>query len=306
MMNTNKKLNDERTRRLNLWGQYKSMTEKDPSLIDWEFLKSSRIYRGQAGIWRDLKQMTRQLTDDEFGIAVAIMPKDTHYENYWDDNVLVYKYPSTNRSTNVDTGEIKSLQHAMDCRLPVFVVSQKQSHWHVQLGWVVACDEFAKCANINFIGQDDSSLAEIIDKSRFQLTTTGNRPRMVNAKIRSRDPNFGFAIRQQYKGRCALTGNAIYEVLEAAHICGVAYNGSSHVGNGLLLCANAHKAFDAHLFAIDPETLKITDRTNGATLRELQIDAEALIHIRDCGGDVPHKDALAWRWKKTHEKWDKQ
>jgi hypothetical protein len=60
-----------------------------------------------------------------------------------------------------------------------------------------------------------------------------------------------------YDGRCAISGCAVLDVLEAAHI--VPYRGGNthHPTNGLLLRADLHTLFDCGLFAVDPDTLQV-------------------------------------------------
>ena len=54
-------------------------------------------------------------------------------------------------------------------------------------------------------------------------------------------------------------------MLQAAHIRPVSENGSDDPRNGLVLCANHHLAFDANLFAFDPETLEVVYKPSGVT-----------------------------------------
>ncbi|HXC55160.1 MAG TPA: HNH endonuclease signature motif containing protein [Rhizomicrobium sp.] len=64
---------------------------------------------------------------------------------------------------------------------------------------------------------------------------------------------FSEAIRQNYEGRCAITGCEVEQALEAAHIRvqkGVDIN---EPGNGILLRADIHALFDAHLFTFSPD-----------------------------------------------------
>ncbi|MGN8138670.1 HNH endonuclease [Paraburkholderia sp. 22099] len=57
-----------------------------------------------------------------------------------------------------------------------------------------------------------------------------------------------------YGRQCAISGSAVQEILEAAHI--VPYRGpqTNHVSNGLLLRADLHTLFDLGLLGIDPQT----------------------------------------------------
>ncbi len=60
-----------------------------------------------------------------------------------------------------------------------------------------------------------------------------------------------------YAGKCAITGCAIRDVLEAGHI--LPYRGAhtDKVSNGLLLRVDLHRLFDRQLLAIDPETMDV-------------------------------------------------
>ena len=57
--------------------------------------------------------------------------------------------------------------------------------------------------------------------------------------------------------RCALTGEACPEALEAAHIVPVKDRGQEVLGNGILLRADLHRIYDAGHFDICPETGEI-------------------------------------------------
>ena len=69
-----------------------------------------------------------------------------------------------------------------------------------------------------------------------------------------------------YGGKCGITGWAVVDVLEAAHILPYRGEHTNHVSNGLLLRADLHVLFDLHLIEIDPETYSIiVDATLAAT-----------------------------------------
>jgi predicted restriction endonuclease len=63
-------------------------------------------------------------------------------------------------------------------------------------------------------------------------------------------------VRQNFGGRCAVSGKHLGGVLEAAHIEG-ADLGCYSVGNGILLSPTLHKLFDRHLMGVNPETLTV-------------------------------------------------
>jgi putative restriction endonuclease len=60
-----------------------------------------------------------------------------------------------------------------------------------------------------------------------------------------------------YDSACAISGESVVEVLEAAHIVSHSETGVNHSGNGLLLRSDLHRLFDASLIAIDPVSLQV-------------------------------------------------
>ena len=67
-------------------------------------------------------------------------------------------------------------------------------------------------------------------------------------------------------------------MLQAAHIVAKEFDGTDDPRNGLMLCANHHAAFDAKLFTIHQDTLKIVP-LKGETLSTLQILLSTLEHL---------------------------
>jgi hypothetical protein len=298
MMITDKNMNDERTRRLDLW---KKHLERGKSEDDWMYIQDSGFYGGQPGIYYE-ESTTKELTSDGSGIALGIMHRDGYDDIERDTGSLIYEHQEKHKP---DSDSIKSLQHACKNMMPVFVITKaKPKRWHVQIAWIVECHVSDGLSLICFSRHDGESLGDISDEEEFRLNAERPGKHWIMVYRSLRDRKFKKGLLSFYNNRCVLTGVSIADVLDGAHIRGVAEDGSDDIRNGLLLCANVHRAFDAHLFAIHPETLEITDRTDGELLKELHIDANALIHIRDGGGHVPHRDALDWRWEKTREKWD--
>ncbi len=77
------------------------------------------------------------------------------------------------------------------------------------------------------------------------------------ATQRDGQPEFRESVIAAYAGKCAITGCAILDVLEAAHI--LPYRGAhtDKISNGLLLRVDLHRLFDRQLLAIDPETMDV-------------------------------------------------
>lgn len=100
-----------------------------------------------------------------------------------------------------------------------------------------------------------------------------------------------------YEGKCALSGCAVVEVLEAAHITPYMGKHTNHTQNGLLLRGDLHTLFDLNLLRVNPVTMQIEfapqvedgypDLTS-AKLRQpseasQQPDKQALMdHYQDC------------------------
>lgn len=64
-------------------------------------------------------------------------------------------------------------------------------------------------------------------------------------------PRFRNSLLGAYNGRCCITGSAIVELLEAAHIDPHSDGGDYSVINGLLLRSDIHTLFDQHLLTVD-------------------------------------------------------
>lgn len=75
-----------------------------------------------------------------------------------------------------------------------------------------------------------------------------------------RDPHFRARVFASHGARCAVCSVQAVELLQAAHIRGVADGGLDHAGNGIPLCANHHLALDAGLWAVEPDTLDVVCR----------------------------------------------
>jgi hypothetical protein len=88
-----------------------------------------------------------------------------------------------------------------------------------------------------------SSLPSLIERQRT-ITSTLARP--GQSKFRSR-------IMELYDGRCFLTGEAIAEVLEAAHIVPVTNNGADHEDNGFCMRVDIHRLYDSGNLRIRPD-----------------------------------------------------
>jgi len=106
-------------------------------------------------------------------------------------------------------------------------------------------------------------------------------------------PKFRFEVFQRYGPQCAVCDIIVLEMLEAAHIRPVEQLGSDDARNGLVLCANHHRAFDEGLFSFDPDSLAVVFPHGGGDPQLLGISKYSLAHL----GKPPHRHALAWSWE---------
>ncbi|MET9326946.1 HNH endonuclease signature motif containing protein [Tsukamurella sp. NPDC003166] len=89
-----------------------------------------------------------------------------------------------------------------------------------------------------------------------------------------------------YAGRCAVTGEAVEETLEAAHILDYGSHAISDRWNGVLLRADIHRLFDARLLQID---------ATGGLEFDTSLEATAYWHLRERTAFVPRDAAKAKR-----------
>ena len=125
--------------------------------------------------------------------------------------------------------------------------------------------------------------------------------RWREALVATRDGQGTFRSRllDAYGSRCALTGERVVPVLEAAHIQPYLGPASNHIQNGLLLRADLHNLYDAGLVAITPDyRFRVSERVqaeydNGEEYYELE---RAGAHLRLPADKYhwPSRDALAW------------
>lgn len=111
---------------------------------------------------------------------------------------------------------------------------------------------------------------------------------------------FKALVQEAYSRRCAVTGDKIVPVLQAAHIRPVAADGLNRVDNGILLRSDVHTLFDSGYLSVHPQkrTLLVSPR-----LRQEYGNGEEF-YTRAAGGvpiaqpsrrvDRPNHDFLEW------------
>jgi hypothetical protein len=168
----------------------------------------------------------------------------------------------------------------------------------VELAWVEGWDDRAGLFLITFGNKQPPLLTkENEDAQPFSLFGDANSARR-DVKVRKGQQRFKFRVLQRYGPRCAFCGLTVIELLDAAHIGPKKEHGSDDPRNGLVLCPNHHRAFDAGLCAVHPETCEIHCKDEGPSAAALQITQASLAHLQR----QPHKDALEWRWHRWKAK----
>lgn len=97
------------------------------------------------------------------------------------------------------------------------------------------------------------------------------RSELVYRAVRQRQDAFRKDLIVAYKSKCAVTAYDVEEALQAAHISSYRGPKSQKTSNGLLLRADIHLLYDAHLASVDPETMNfiVAPKIKGSAYGEL-------------------------------------
>ncbi len=91
----------------------------------------------------------------------------------------------------------------------------------------------------------------------YQLTDTPRKLKRQGLNVvRTGQSRFRNTVLEAYGRRCAISGEATEEILEAAHIQPYAGTQSDHVQNGIALRTDLHRLFDAGLLTINKSPAK--------------------------------------------------
>lgn len=280
----------ELKRRIGMWNTL--LAAGGPQHVQPSLLRELGMYGGQQGIWRD-KQRTGKLTDS--GVTVGVLHTGQTYADDLSADGVLYHYPATNRRAGVDTSEADATKAARMLALPVFVITHSDfspGKRDVHLGWVEEWDDTLSLFLIAF-SDDIRSRQRLKEPEEEPFELTEKREQLKReVKTRPGQQHFSFYVFQRYGPTCAVCTMSVPEVLDAAHLVPDRHHGSNDPRNGLVLCAVHHRAYDAGLFAIEPETLELHYSPSGPGCNALRIEHETLEHLRE----KPHRNALKWRW----------
>ena len=285
-------IESERDRRKAMWDSL--LKFGGPNNISPTLLKDLRIYGGASGIWVDKKQ-TSSFTQDNHGVTVGLLHRGKHYPDSLSDIGITYHYPRTKRPPSRDVDEIESTKNVNRLSLPVFVITSAKSNSSqrdVHLGWIESWDDQNNTFQITFTEEPSKEIiSQPENETPFTLTDNKTRP-MGQVKVRLGQQRFSFRVFQRYGEECAVCDIKEIALLDAAHIRPIRDHGSDDPRNGLVLCAIHHRALDAGLFCINPDTLSICYHDKRADSTSLHITRENLHHLKN----HPHRTALQWLW----------
>ena len=286
---------DERRWRELVYAHLKSLA--DPAGLnvpaDLQFIGA---FRSMRGIWVDKK---RTQAVHPAGVTVSLKHTGRHYADEVTNEGMTYYYPTTN-SKGQDLSEVTATKAAAEVEIPLFAILDRGSRREVRLGWVEGWDDPSKRFYITFQADPPQKILDHdrSEEEKFRLDGNRSHRRAGTTRVRPDQARFRFQLVQRYGERCPFTGLTVPVMLEAAHLKPDSVGGTSDPRNGLLMSVALHRAFDAYLFAVNPDTLEVETRPGGPGIEDLHI-----VHTRLDMQDKPHHDALSWRYEAWKKSW---
>ncbi len=182
------------------------------------------------------------------------------------DGLPRYKW----RGTDPDHADNRALRVAMVQQKPLvwFVGvgdAQYVAHWPVQLlAEEPAQHQFVVALDAEQYGVATSDLPLPARRAYAERIT----------RIRLHQPVFRAQVLRAYQQQCSLCHLRHPELLDAAHIRGDAEQGDPVVTNGVSMCKIHHAAFDAGIFGVDPDGVRVEVRADVLA----EIDGPMLLH----------------------------
>lgn len=146
----------------------------------------------------------------------------------------------------------------------------------------------------------EEALGELLARSVGPQAIAGQvfgDPRLVANRLGQRA--FKVLVLASYQRRCAVTGERIKPVLQAAHIRPVADGGINRLDNGVLLRSDVHTLFDRGYLGLDPRTrtLRVSPRLRSEFDNGEDFYALAGQRLRTAPPrrvDQPNREFLEW------------
>ena len=138
--------------------------------------------------------------------------------------------------------------------------------------------------------------ARAVMERRNQESAMYGEPTLVRPRLGQ--AGFRVAVTETYRRQCAVTGERVLPVLDAAHILPVSEGGVHRVDNGLLLRKDIHRLFDLGYVTVTPgrHAFRVSSRLqdefdNGEHYRRFQSQT---VWLPERSEDRPRDDLLEW------------
>lgn len=296
MVSERQSLENERTRRNDLWA--KLAEAGGPSAVPAAKLNELKIFHGGRGIWVD-KITTKNIGGSSGGVTVGLLHSGSVYDDDLFEDGAIYHYPTT-AVPGRDAAEIAATKAASRIGLPVFlsIVNRSTGLRDVKLAWVESSDDSLKQFMLKFGEKPFDQPGHQTNDQVFVVTAPRDKEEIITNRSK-RQPRFKFQVLSYYnKIECCLCNIRAPRLLDAAHIVDVQHNGTDDPRNGLILCANHHRAYDAQMFAIEPFSHQVVRAPKQPSSDDLGITKAGL----DTLINKPHIEALTWRWARWKHK----
>lgn len=269
----------EYQRRLEMWAKLKEA--RGPHDVHPGLLRDLRVYGGGQGIWVD-KAITGSVSPDGRGVTVGLLHTGEH-RNYLSADGVIYHYARTSRPLGRDLQEISATKNAGLLRLPVFVVTTAgpgKSLRDVRIGWVEDWDDAGGAFLVMFGAVEQPMACVAQDPGRlFPPAQPACDCLPHSSKRTASSTRFRFGVFRRYGYKCAVCNIAVPELLDVVSLKPNRRKADDDPTHGLVLCALHHRAYEAGLFAIDPDTLHVITPSNGPDAAALNVTRADLRHL---------------------------
>ena len=134
------------------------------------------------------------------------------------------------------------------------------------------------------------------DRTPVELFDNSRDPQKYERPNRPNQLEFRKLVFNRYGERCAFCRIHSPELLDAAHVIAWNEKGADVPENGLALCKLHHRAIDAGVIRIDPNTLDLVC-SDGFCHLDLHVEATDIRHLPA----TPAMEALLWLWERSAE-----
>lgn len=269
---------------------FDSLNRDSQGNVDNNDIRNQQIRYGQRGI------ITKKLSGINEEIALSILSNGKDYSDNLNETSLEYDYPNTSVKGR-DESEISGMIGAMNYSVPIFVILGNKLDGpkrRVLIGLVKDYDNDRHKFLIDLLNKfptyDDSGAKDIqTENEDFNPHELNENNKSQLVKIRRNQQKFRYGVLKRYGKTCSVCDFDIEDAIEAAHIIPKGSRGTDDIRNGIPMCANHHKLFDANYFAFDENTRVIF--RNNIDAKILGITRSDLKHMKRS----PHTEALAER-----------